>query len=325
MAIKPPNGNHVIIEDVRASYDLKTNSIHITSKDPDFEEGFHLTLNGGRKAENALRKLMAKSGYIFPDAVDEIPTFLSPADKISGTAWNRIPLGKSSEKDELIWNTSLHPNALIAGHPAAGRGLLVSSIVNHCLSYKKNWEVHGIDLTATAFSTSEKARMTHFIEYLSDAVAHLENLTKEIEKRYALMDANPSTRFDEIRSASKHIMLFIENSSQLLTFHRYPGATDKASAELKAKALELVKGILENGSRVGVHVVISGQTHSSEVLDSGFTHALSAKFVIGRFSQMESTILLGNDDAYTKIKHGIKGRSLAKFDSEVIPFQTYSN
>lgn len=325
MAIKPPHGNHVIIEDVRVSYDKKTNSFHITAKDPDLEDGFHLTLNKGRKSENSLRKMMEKVGYVFPDGVDRIPTSLPGIDRPTDSPWNRVHLGKSEDSD-TIWNTTLYPHAFIAGGtPNKVRQSILSSIVKQAISNPDKWEVQAIDLTATSFTSSEREKFSQFSEYLPDALQHLKNLKKEMESRLALKASAGPVRFADIPDAPKDIMVIIENASLLLDAPKYPSKLDKSKAEKQAQSLTLVKEILSRGAGVGIHIVISGNWFERDFLTKDFLSNFEARFILNRFPEWDSEMFLGNSDALTEIKHGVIGRCLAQFDNETVPFQAYTD
>lgn len=56
---------YVTLEDVRATYDRKNDTIHLTSGDPDVQAGgFHLSLNRGTQTEKTLRELLTDEGVI---------------------------------------------------------------------------------------------------------------------------------------------------------------------------------------------------------------------------------------------------------------------
>lgn len=325
MAIKPPNGNHVIIENVRVSYNDDTKTFHITAKDPDFEDGFHLTLNKGRKAEKQLRKAMEKVGYAFPDGIDRIPTFLSREQQISECPWNRIPLGQS-ETDEILWNTSLYPHAFIVGGIQGNvRKSILSSIITQCIAHQEKWEIHAFDITATSFSTSEKSQFTRFSEYLTDTVDHLKDLNKEMENRYALKESAGSVRFEEIPNSLKNLMVILETGSQILDAPRYPSDYDKATAERQNQSLDLVKELLIRGSKVGIHIVLAGGWFEREFINTGILKHFDARFVLNQYAEWDSELFLGNTSALYKIKRGVSGRSIAQFDSKPVAFQIYSD
>lgn len=61
MAKKPRIGSYLNLEKVRVSEDPRTNTIHITSKDPDIPGGFHLSLNTGTQTEKKLRNLLSEN------------------------------------------------------------------------------------------------------------------------------------------------------------------------------------------------------------------------------------------------------------------------
>jgi len=325
MAIKPPNGNHVIIENVRVSYDDDTKTFHLTAKDPDFEDGFHLTLNKGRKAEKQLRKAMEKVGYIFPDGIDRIPVFLSRRLQPSDSPWNRIPLGQT-ETEEVFWNTTLYPHAFIVGGIEGNvRKSVLASIIGQCANYKDKWELHAFDITATSFRTEEKSHFTRFSEYMTDTVDHLTDLNKEMEARYALKEAAGQVRFEDIPDSPKQIMVLMETGAQILDAPKYPSTYDKRTAEQQAHSLVLLKNLLVKGSKVGIHVVLSGGWFDRDFINTGILKNFDARFVLNQYAEWDSELFLGNTSALYKIKRGVSGRSIAQFDSKPVPFQIYSD
>jgi hypothetical protein len=325
MAIKAPNGNHVIIENVRVSYDDDTKTFHLTAKDPDLENGFHLTLNKGRKAEKQLRRAMEKAGYVFPDGIDRIPAFLSRHDQPADSPWNRVQLGKS-ETGNISWNTSLHPHAFIVGGIANDvRRSVISSLVNHCATNEDRWEIHGFDITATSFTTSDKQNFTRYSEYRGDAVKHLEDLQQEMQRRYALQDSAGAVRFDEIPDSPKHLMVILETGSQILDAPLYPSEYDKRSAEQQDSSFALVQELLAKGSKVGIHVVLAGGWFDRKFIETGILKSFSARFVLNQFPEWDSEMFLGNASAFYKAKRNISGRAIAQFDSKPVPFQIYSD
>jgi Mrp family chromosome partitioning ATPase len=60
-----PSRKYVTLDDVRATYDRKNDTIHLTSGDPDVQAGgFHLSLNRGTQTEKTLRELLTDEGVI---------------------------------------------------------------------------------------------------------------------------------------------------------------------------------------------------------------------------------------------------------------------
>lgn len=117
MAKKPAKGNYLTLEDVRITYDKKTDSVHLTSKDKDLPEGgFHLTLNKGREAEQALRSLLIDAGMAQPKAEDTIPK------KLEFNIAEQMPqvfLGKDSMGKAILTDPTASPLHIIGG---VGRG-----------------------------------------------------------------------------------------------------------------------------------------------------------------------------------------------------------
>lgn len=65
MSTTHPSRKYVTLEDVRATYDRKNDTIHLTSGDPDVQAGgFHISLNRGTQTEKTLRELLTDEGVI---------------------------------------------------------------------------------------------------------------------------------------------------------------------------------------------------------------------------------------------------------------------
>ena len=327
MAKKPENGNYLTLEDVRISYDRKNDSIHLTSKDPELSNGFNLTLNGGRKAENALRELLERHGFLAQNPENNLPNFLDAKERPSSSKWNLIPLGKS-DSGTLFWNTSLHPNALTVGVAGSGKTVLIDGMIEHCSKHKDKWEVHAFDISGIAFARLFKENPGSFdviSTTLVDADTHIKYLRTEMKKRYAILESLESGRFEDIKEPPKSLMVVLDNAALLLDSKSYSGKYDQEEFFFRQSISSVLGEILESGSKVGIHVAISLQAVRGEILPVADRSFISARFVLGRQNELASVMALGNNSGHTKIRHGIKGRGLAQFDGVEIPFQAYSS
>jgi DNA segregation ATPase FtsK/SpoIIIE-like protein len=153
MVKKPFRGKYLELK-VRVSYDEKTDSVHITSKDKDLptERGFHLTLNGGKDAEYILRTLLEKEGLIPEDRFKVIPTHLCFDDAINTDKWDKFPLGLHANGEEAVWDSSRSSNLLLAGSAGTGKSVIQRNIIFHCLRHPEKWVFFGIDLRRVALA-----------------------------------------------------------------------------------------------------------------------------------------------------------------------------
>jgi hypothetical protein len=75
------NKKYLNLNEIRISYKVKDDSIHITSDDEDLTgSGFHLTLGKNSESEQILRKLLIEKGLIRPAKPDTLPFFCSFGD-----------------------------------------------------------------------------------------------------------------------------------------------------------------------------------------------------------------------------------------------------
>lgn len=139
----PEKGNYIYLEDVRVAYDNRTQSISITSKDPDLPPGgFNLTINSDRHEEKSLRKMLTDAGKM----PLEVTPLLQLPDYVSyEQAWDeksrRFPLGVANGGPQMDWNIDTHSNLLLRGAPGSGKSNIIYGLLRHCSKYKDDWKV----------------------------------------------------------------------------------------------------------------------------------------------------------------------------------------
>lgn len=335
MAKKPVRGNYLTLEDVRITYDKKTDSVHLTSKDQDLPEGgFHLTLNKGREAEQALRSLLINAGMAQPKAEDNIPKILefSIEEQTLG-----LTLGKGVDEKSVRWHPSTSPHLFISG--TAGRGkthllhnLIHAGVVQNALYragiINDHWEFYMTrdiperlrnnyygHVPDTYFRIQGNPQEGGFLQgqvfpqSLDGIDALLEDCLTTIDHRYSKnMEGDFPRR-----------MVLIDEAS-LLTQNQ--GDSEDIS-QSKKEIWSKLKQIARIGRSAGVHLVLASQ-HPA-LLDGALGYGVKSLFEIisvGKQTKQASVILTG-DNAASLIADDIRGRCYTRGLTHTGEFQMF--
>lgn len=325
MVKKPFRGKYLEMK-VRVSYDEKSDTVHLTSKDKDLqaERGFHLTLNGGKDAEYVLRELLEREGLIPKEKSKIMPERAFFGNSPSHRIWNNFPLGIGANDKEIIWDLTKSPHMLIAGSTGGGKSVIQRNIIFHCIQNSDKWAFLGIDVKMVELSPYAKYEnaVLGIATNLEDAFEVVKFACEEMFSRYKEMDETGVNNFRDLENAPKAIMLMIDEGYMLLalTGIKTPEEKDKDELrkEIKAKLLEISR----LGRAAGIHLVLATQRPSADVLCGEFRQNLSARLAAGRMDSIQSAMTLDNDKA-TKINGAVRGRAYFQEHGEGEEFQGY--
>lgn len=325
MVKKPFRGNYLELK-VRVSYDERTDTVHLTSKDKDLptNRGFHLTLNGGRDAEYTLRSLLEKEGLIPEDKFRAIPENLQFSDAINTDQWDKFPLGLLANGEEAVWNASLSSNLLIAGRSGSGKSVIQRNIIFHCLRHPENWELYGIDLL--------RVEMTPYMKYgqpleevattVPEAFAIVTKAHTELNKRYRSMEQTGVTYFRYLPDVPPAWMIMIDESFFLLATTGIKTDEGRAEDALREELKHLLSDIARLGRAAGIYLVLSTQRVDSKVFTKTFKEEFRTRIAASGMDEIASTLLLDNNKA-THLNRAIKGRGYFQENGKGSDFQGY--
>lgn len=309
---------------VRISYDEKTDSINITSKDKHFSvmQKFG-PLNRGKNAEYALRSLLEDQGLIPKENFKIIPSHADFNNAINTDEWDKFPLGLFGG-GEILWDSSLSPNLLIAGSSGSGKSTIQQNIIFHCLRHPEKWVVLGIDLTRVELTRYMKygAPLTKVATNLDAALETVNSAYDEMQKRFRIMEQNNVTDLQELSDAPPAWMIMINESLYLLN--------ESGSQTLEGKEEDLIKKELKNklskiaylGRTVGIQLVMEAYRIDSQIIDKNFKDGFTARIAAGSMEESASQALLDNNKGSHLIA-AIKGRGHFQQSGKGSDFQGY--
>lgn len=325
MVKKPFRGNYLEMK-VRVSYDKKTDTVHLTSKDKDLDapRGFHLALNGGRDAEYILRSLLEKQGLIPKEKSKTLPEHALLEESPGDGAWNEFPIGIGANDKEIIWDPTRSPHMLIAGSTGGGKSVIQRNLIFHCIQHSDKWGFLGIDLKRVELSPYVKYEppVLGIATNLEDAYEAVKFAHEEMFSRYAEMDETAVNNFRDLENAPKALMLMIEEGYILLALTGNQLPEEKAKDELRNEMKSKILEISRLGRAAGIHLVFSTQRPSADILSGEFRKNLSTRVAAGRMDSVQSAMTLDNDKA-TKINGAVRGRGYFQEYGQGEEFQGY--
>lgn len=312
MAKKPLKGNYLTLEDVRISYDKKTDSIHLTSKDKDLPDGgFHLTLNKGREAEQALRSLLIDAGMAQSKEENDMPVEDFRLDE----QFYGITLGRGANGKAIRWTPETSPHMFISGGTGRGKSVLLRNIVYSALIHnglnesgntsEPSWEFYiadtkGIGLSADIAGTGDLHAYLHDPKFVKKYVhsfdgieSMLQDACDEMIRRYAVLSDHKvvSNRF--LLEPFPRRMIIIDEGS--LLFHEYgTGLTPSVKAQ-REKIQMLLHEITRKSRAAGIHLVVASQDPG--LLYGELKGNFATKIAVGKHTKPGSFSLLGNNAA----------------------------
>lgn len=320
---RKPQKNYLELN-MRVSYDEKTDSVNLTSKDknlPEHSGGFRLTLNSGRGAEQTLREMLEDAGIITDEHI--IPVKLAYED-IAASPWNEFPLGKAGGSMTATWNPLTSPHLLLTGPAGTGKSVLERNLIFHCLQHPSRWRVYGIDLFRVELAPYKKYSpvVQSIVNELEDAVEMCRFIKDEMMLRYTLMEELGVNNYQDLPPDSPPAIMFLID--EVYGFLAKSGAKSYdaiAEDKLREEALMLLIKISQLGRAAGVHLVLASQRPSADVIPSILKNNMTTKIFMGRADAISSRMALGNEEA-TRIAGNVRGRGYIQHYEQGHQFQS---
>lgn len=319
------NKKNLILDNVIVSYNAKDDNIYITSKDEDIAgDPFCISLNQGTDSENTLRKLLAKNGLINSDDIGlNLPKIVykpEPTDPLS------FDLGLT-RKGFATWNPDRDSHLAISGITASGKTTFLENVLNQCLKNEDIYDVYAIgsrtEIFQPLFNNSDYEEKV--ADNLSGAMHLLEQVVKEMEIRYSLMNEYQVSHINELYDANnenrvKRIMLFMDD-----TYTHIINDLNKHQGKLMNRFGQLFRSVLTKGRAVGICVVCSEYSYGLSFFSPAVRDLFLNKVLLGRAKDRVSQTFL-NSNLGTRVDPSIHGRGLIHlaFTKTPVLFQSFA-
>lgn len=309
------NKKYLNLDEVRISYKIKDDSIHITSSDEDLTgSAFHLTLNKNSESEQILRKLLIEKGLIRVEPISLLPSS-NPLTMNPQTPANEFILG-STEEGNAIWDTSLHAHALILGN-SSSLPKLTRNLFAHCLTHNSEWQFYGINLNQAESSQYDKFNktVTSNVSATANGIKMINDLVTEMNKRYSLMNSQRVTTYSKLEKHERNILFVLDEAT------RFMSELLNISHENRKQTLDQFTELLRLGRAAGIHVALSTQRMDTVLFPEAMRAHFKIRIAAERLDVTPSVLLLGSNIA-SRLPKNTKGRGLLVTGSVEQVFQT---
>ena len=314
---------------VKISYDEKTDTINIQSKGRTrrYKRKLDLSLRG-LEADYSLHNLhyfLEREGLIPEEGrFQTVPENLNHTHAINTEQWDKFPLGRFANGEEVVWDTSLSSNLLLSGGEGAGKSVLQRSIINHCLRHSENWALYGFDPFKVEMVPYLKNNpiAAEITTEISDTAAMITRVHAEMNGRYKQLKENGAKDFRDLPGTLPALMIMINEASYLLSTTGSKSDEGKMEDSLREEMKYQLADIARLGHAAGIHLVISTQRMDSNIFPTTFKEDFTTRIAFGRMQAIDSQLLLDKD----KTDHWngrIKGRGYFQQFGEGYDFQAY--
>lgn len=313
---------------VRISYDEKTDTISIQSKDRKrrYKRNLDLSLKG-LDADYNLHYFLEREGIIPEEGrFQTVPENLHHTHAINAEQWDKFPLGRFADGEEVRWDTSLSSNLLIAGGVGTGKSVLQRNIINHCLRHPENWVLYGFNpfRVETAPYLNHGPTIAEITTEIPDAAVMITKVHAELNRRYNIMKETGATNFRDLPESIPAWMIMIDEAYPLLSSTGSKTDEGKAEDSLREEMKHQLADIARLGHDAGIHLVMSTQRRiESSIFPESFKADFQTRIAFGRMQEIDSRLLLGKD----KTKHWnstVRGRGYIQQFGEGYDFQAYN-
>lgn len=247
------------LQNVRVTYDHKFDKIHLTAKDSDLPEGFHLTLNAGRKAEQSLRRVLTEHGLIREMESPEDTPAVDP---------QVFHYGESPE-GPLLWDFKKSHTGSVIGR--TGRGVILNSLIEHCHKHEDSWDLYIINLRNQKLRQKIDeyptliSRHTHTIE---EALHLIGSFAALVRDRRILVEEHDVETYQELNLNEKTPMLIIDDLSALLCSEIELDGSVVYENKFRKKIDDILEYIHKNAEIAGVKIAASNRENKETTFDN---------------------------------------------------------
>lgn len=241
--------------------------------------------------ENPLRTVLEYAGVAPREK--SLPPFSYFSDTPK-SPWNEFPLGENIDKQIVSWNINTVPHLLIAGRSGSGKSIAIRNLIFHCLLHPEQFSLVSVNLKAEEFPFFGKYNdvILKHVETLEDAFGVVQYANLLFRERYAAMEKAGVNNYTELPTKEKTTIVILDEVYYL--FGEYPNDTD-TERQVKKQIQQKILEIARLGRAAGVHLVLSTQTPSLDIIPRELKDNLPARLLLGENTEEYSQLALDTE------------------------------
>ena len=194
---------------------------------------------------------------------------------------------------------------LVAGSTGGGKSVFFKQALVGLLKSSDHIQLYLIDLKrGVDMKPFEKLKNVRIAKEMLPAVALLQTIVDEMERRFVFLEKNGFTEIEPKRDKFDRIVVGIDEASVLFTIEK----NSKATRAMAENARELTDKIAKLGRAAGIHVILATQKVVKETIDTRVQTNINARMCFRVNTDASSMTVLGNKKAAELPE--IKGRGI---------------
>jgi hypothetical protein len=194
---------------------------------------------------------------------------------------------------------------LVAGATGGGKSVFFKQALVGLLKSSEHIQLYLLDLKrGVDMKPFEELKNVRIAKEMMPAVAVLQSIVDEMERRFVFLEKNGLTEIESKRDKLDRIVVGIDEASVLFTIEK----NSKATREMAENARELTDKIAKLGRAAGIHVILATQKVVKETIDTRVQTNINARMCFRVNTIQSSMTVLGNKKAAELPE--IKGRGI---------------
>lgn len=199
---------------------------------------------------------------------------------------------------------------IIAGTTGGGKSNFFKQALISLLKCSSHVQLYFIDLKRVEAQGFSPLKNVLIAKELPDAVAILEVVVSEMEKRFLYLEKQGLTEIDPVRDKKDRLFLAIDEASLLFIVQK----SSKENQAYVHRARELADKIAKLGRAAAIHMILATQKIVKETIDTSIQTNVNAKLCFRVNTMASSMTVLGHKKAYELPK--INGRAIWSVGNE---------
>jgi len=252
MAKAARKGSHVVLDDVRVSYDYKTDTVSLTSGDRDLHGGLALHLPRGSSEERNLRNLLKLKGVLRGDPWPKLD-YTKLSSEVFDSEEGQFVVGTNINGSVVTVDIRRNGSIWTHGRIGAGTSVIGRLAVAHAVAH--GWDIYGLDATGVELSPYKVYPTSRsFSSGFQESVALLERLHELMLERFAKLEELGLGHYLDMSEASRWrtAVVMVDSLSTFLAQEKL------VSPDEESKFAATLTQLARLGRQAGIHLIIRG-------------------------------------------------------------------